>query len=137
MPTIIRKPVMRALLVGSNRCDAAGFTVRGRAPVTKLCRVLLKAGYHPDRPLHAYRGDTLTPSLRVRTIGEGAGLTVKTDGSGCPIFAPVKGAAAPLVDLSASDAPSINPRQHIESCTPMTPSDDGLVDCPSPDDGSP
>jgi hypothetical protein len=38
-----RKPAIRALLIGSNRCDAAGFIVRGRAPVTMLCRVLLEA----------------------------------------------------------------------------------------------
>ena len=49
MPMIIRKPVMRALLVGSNRCDAAGFTVRGWAPVTKLCRVLIEGGYDPGK----------------------------------------------------------------------------------------
>jgi hypothetical protein len=92
---IIRKPAIRALLIGSSRCDAAGFTVRGRAPVTKLCRILLEAGYDPGRPLHAYRGDVL--SLRVRTIGEGARLTVKTAGNGQPVFALAEGAAAPPV----------------------------------------
>ena len=92
---IIPKPAIRASLIGSNRCDADGFTARGCAPVTKLCRVLLKAGYDPGRPLHAYRGEVL--SLVVRTIGEGARLTVKTAGNGCPIFAPAEGAAAPPV----------------------------------------
>jgi hypothetical protein len=85
---IIRKPAIRALLIGSIRCDAAGFTARGRAPVTELCRVLLDAGQDPGRPLDVYRGDEL--SLIVRTIGEGARLTVKTAGSGCPVFAPYK-----------------------------------------------
>jgi hypothetical protein len=94
----IRKPAIRALLIGSNRCDAAGFIVRGRAPVTMLCRVLLEAGYDTGRPLHAYRGDVL--SLRVRTIGEGARLTVKTSGNGCPVFALAEGATAPLVRKS-------------------------------------
>ncbi len=46
------------------------------------------------------------------------------------------GRAAPLVDLNAPPAPS-DPGQQIESCTPIAPSDDGLVDCPSPDDSSP
>jgi hypothetical protein len=46
------------------------------------------------------------------------------------------GRAAPLVDLNAPPAPSIDPGQQIESCTPITPSDDVLVDCTSPDDGS-
>jgi hypothetical protein len=92
---IIRKPAIHASLIGSNRCDADGFTARGSAPVFKLCRVLLKAGYDPNRPLHAYRGEVLC--LAVSTIGEGARLTVKTAGSGCPVFAPLKGAAAPHV----------------------------------------
>ena len=93
-----RKPAIRALLIGSNRCDAAGFIVRGRAPVTMLCRILLEAGYDSGRPLHAYRGDVL--SLRIRTIGKGARLTVKTAGSGCPVFALAEGAPAPLVRKS-------------------------------------
>ena len=95
---IIRKPAIRALLIGSNRCDGAGFTVCGRAPVTELCRVLLKAGYDPGRPLHVYREAEL--SLTVRTIGEGARLTVKTAGNGRPVFAPAEGAAAPPVRKS-------------------------------------
>jgi hypothetical protein len=93
------KPAIRAMLIGSNRCDAAGFIVCGRAPVTMLCRILLEAGYDSGRPLHAYRGDVL--SLRIRTIGEGARLTVKNAGSGCPVFAPAEGAAAPVVRKSA------------------------------------
>jgi hypothetical protein len=39
-----------------------------------MCRKLIEAGYDPDRPLHAYRGDVLC--LKVRSIGEGAKLTV-------------------------------------------------------------
>lgn len=97
-PPKSEKPPILALLIGSNRCDAAGFTARGSAPVTKLCRTLVDAGYDPDRPLQAYRGEVL--SLLVRTIGEGARLTVKTAGSGCPVFAPVEGAAGPPVRKS-------------------------------------
>jgi hypothetical protein len=88
-PMSTRKPAIRALLTGSNLCDAAGFTVRGRAPVTELCRVLLETGCDPDRPLNAYRGGVL--SFVVRTIGKGARLTVKTAGSGCPVFALAEG----------------------------------------------
>ena len=47
------------------------------------------------------------------------------------------GRIAPLVDLNAHLPRALTPGQQIESCTPITPSDDGLVDCPSPDDGSP
>jgi hypothetical protein len=92
---ITPKPAIRGSLIGSNRCDAEGYTARGSAPVFKLCRVLLKAGYDPGRPLHAYRGEV--HCLAVGTIGEGARLTVKTAGNGYPIFAPAEGAAAPPV----------------------------------------
>ena len=96
---IIPKPAIRALPIGSNRCDMAGITAYGRMPVTKLCRILIEAGYDPGRPLHAYRGDVL--SLRVRTIGQGSQLIVKTAGSGCPIFALAGGAAASPVRKTA------------------------------------
>jgi hypothetical protein len=115
MPIIIRKPAIRAFLVGSNRCDGAGFTVRGRSPLLKLCRALIKAGYAPGLPLHAYRGNTL--SLHVRTIGEGARLTIKTAGSGCPIFAPIEGAAAPLV---RKFVPTASDHTKIERISPDT-----------------
>jgi hypothetical protein len=68
---------IRATLIGSNCCEALGITARGRTPVLDLCRALLKAGHDPRRPLHAYRGDEL--ALRVRSIGEGAKLTIKED----------------------------------------------------------
>ena len=66
-----------AQITGSNRCDAEGLTVTGHAPVLAVCRKLIEAGYNPDRSLHAYRGDVLC--LKVRSIGEGAKLTVRED----------------------------------------------------------
>ena len=69
--------IIRAELCGSDTCSAEGFIVRANAPVLALCRKLVDAGYDPTRPLHAYRGDTLC--LTVRTIGEGAKLTVRED----------------------------------------------------------
>jgi hypothetical protein len=67
--------IVRAEIIHSGQCSAENITARGPAPILKLCRLLIKAGFDPGRPLHAYRGDVL--SLRVRSIGEGAGLTVK------------------------------------------------------------
>ena len=52
---------------------------------------------NPDRPLRVYRRGAL--ALKVRSIREGARLTVKIAGNGTPIFTldyPCKGAAAPL-----------------------------------------
>jgi hypothetical protein len=71
---------IRATLVGSNCCEALGITARGYAPVLDLCRALVKADHDPRRPLHAYRGDVL--ALKVRSIGEGARLTVREDRAG-------------------------------------------------------
>jgi hypothetical protein len=71
---------IHAMLIGSNGCEALGITARGYAPALDLCRALVKAGYDPRRPLHAYRGDVL--ALKVRSIGEGARLTVREDRAG-------------------------------------------------------
>src|SRR5215470_14210300 len=71
-----------AELIGSNTCTAAGITVVDRAPVLALCRALVTAGQEPNRPLHAYRGDVLC--LCVRSVGEGARLTVEDDRHGRP-----------------------------------------------------
>ena len=73
---------IRATLIGSNRCEAEGLSARGYAPVLDLCRVLVAAGYNPACPLEAWRGETLC--LRVRSIGEGARLTVADDRHGTP-----------------------------------------------------
>jgi hypothetical protein len=71
---------IHATLIGSNCCEALGITARGYAPVLELCRALVKAGHDPRRPLHAYRGDVL--AHKVRSIGEGARLTVREDRAG-------------------------------------------------------
>jgi hypothetical protein len=71
---------IRATLLGSNRCEALGFTGRGHSPVFALCRALVAAGHDPRRSLHAYRGEVL--ALKVPSIGEGARLTVREDRAG-------------------------------------------------------
>jgi hypothetical protein len=74
---------IRAELLGSSQARAAGITVTGRyTPVLSLCRALLGAGHHPTTPLKAYRGTTLC--IRVRSIGEGAALTVRDGPDGRP-----------------------------------------------------
>lgn len=79
---LVASPVL-GQMIGSDRATAAGITVRGPAPVLALCRKLVGAGVDPNRPLHAYRGDVLC--LVVRTIGEGARLTV-AEGQNAPRF---------------------------------------------------
>jgi hypothetical protein len=69
---------IRAELIGSSTCTAAGITARGS--VLALCQLLVQAGFNPDRPLHAYRGAMLC--LIVRSIGDAAGLEINTKGTG-------------------------------------------------------
>ena len=73
-----------ARLTGFDTCTALGITVTDTAPVLALCRALVEAGQDPSLRLEAYRGDML--ALRVRSIGEGAGLTVEWCSDGRPRF---------------------------------------------------
>jgi hypothetical protein len=76
------RQAIRAELIGSNACTALCSAARGYAPVLALCRRLIEEGHDPDRPLHAYRGETL--ALVVRSIAEGAALAVEDDRLGTP-----------------------------------------------------
>ncbi len=71
---------IRAVLIDTNCCKAAGITVRAGAPVLALCRKLVAAGHDPALPLHVFWGDSL--AFRVRSIGEAASLTISGDGIG-------------------------------------------------------
>ncbi len=91
MPIVRHGPIGRnsslplnAELIGDDTCTAAGVTARSHAPALALCRQLLAAGLDPDQALEVYRGATL--ALLIRSIGEGAQLTVKEDNRGTPRF---------------------------------------------------
>src|SRR5262249_45628028 len=76
---------IRAELTGSTRAAAAGITCGGQhPPVPGLFPPLIEAGHDPATPLEAYRGNVLC--LRVRSIGEGAALTVMDSSNGTPRF---------------------------------------------------
>jgi hypothetical protein len=81
-PATEKTQAIFAELIGSNTCTAAGITVVDHAPVFALCRALLAAGEDSNRPLYVYRSEVLC--LRVRSIGEGARLTVEDDRHGRP-----------------------------------------------------
>jgi hypothetical protein len=74
-PTIIH-----AELFGDDCCSALGLDVRAAAPVLTVCRTLVEAGHDPATPLEAFRGPTLC--LRIRSIGEAAGLEINANGTG-------------------------------------------------------
>ena len=64
---------------------ALGMTAKGRAPVLKLCRMLIAAGHDPTTRMQVWRGGAI--ALSVRSIGEAAGLTVsEATSDGIPRF---------------------------------------------------
>jgi hypothetical protein len=85
-------------LSGDATCSTAGITARGSTPILALCRELLAAGADPDQALEVYRGATL--ALRIRSIGEAAGLEVNSKGTG---FVPLRAvrAASPMRQIVA------------------------------------
>jgi hypothetical protein len=76
---------IRADLSDADTCSTAWIQIRDTAPVLALCRSLIAAGMDPDQALEVYRGATL--ALKVRSIGEAAGLEVNSKGTG---FIPVR-----------------------------------------------
>jgi hypothetical protein len=105
--------MIRADIIGQNQATAAGITVSGRhAPILSLCRALIEAGHDPATPLEAYRGSTLC--LRVRSIGEGAKLTVRESTSdGRPRFATFH----PFQDRAASVGGRSPAQETVEEAT--------------------
>jgi hypothetical protein len=90
------RKTLRAELIGSDKCTAAGITARATSPVLAMCRRLIAAGYDPDAALHAYRNDTLC--LRIRSIGAAARLEINSGGTGFVVARAVR--AAPPVHLN-------------------------------------
>jgi hypothetical protein len=104
-PACASKDPIDAELIGEDACVALGLTLRATAPVLEICRALIAAGHDPDRPLHAYRGDTLC--LSVRAIGEAARLEINAKGTG---FAPLRAVrTAPPVEFTNSTGRSLPP----------------------------
>jgi len=92
--------LIRAELIGSDRCSAAGLTASGHAPVLALARLLIDAGHNPVTPLEVWRGDRVC--LHVRSIGEAARLRVASHGVGFEVVS--ERTAGPPV---SSDAPRL------------------------------
>jgi hypothetical protein len=66
--------IIRAEIIGENKCRAEGYTVQAPAPVFALCRKLIAVEFNPSMRLEAWRGNTL--ALTIRTLAEGAALSV-------------------------------------------------------------
>jgi hypothetical protein len=97
---------IRATLAGFDAATALGLSVQCGSPILILCRSLIEAGADPATPLEAYRGSILC--LRIRSIGEAAGLEIRGDGVG---FRPSSklGAAPPMRANGASRYPAARP----------------------------
>ncbi len=77
---------IRCELFGSGTAQAGDLISRGHSPVLDLCRKLVAAGYDPRLPMQCFRCDTI--ALRVRSIGEGAKLTVRETATRGPRVVP-------------------------------------------------
>jgi hypothetical protein len=103
----IARTTIRAELAESNQATALGVSVQSSVPVLDLCRKLVAAGYDPASPLEAWRGST--PALRIRSIGEAAGLTVGDDNIGRPRFRRSRTNAG--ASLESQSPPTLPPGQ--------------------------
>ena len=81
---------IRAVLIGSDRCEAEGIIAHGYAPVLDLCRALIKAGHDPSercmlivvgfsRSLFGPSAKARNSPLRIRAVRHtsGAGGTAR------------------------------------------------------------
>ncbi|MFL6799240.1 MAG: hypothetical protein ACJ8F3_17705 [Xanthobacteraceae bacterium] len=67
-------------LTGDDTCAVVNITAKGNAPVLALCRQLLAQGVSPDAAAEIFRNGTL--ALRIRSIGQAAGLEINSRGTG-------------------------------------------------------
>ena len=99
------RTVIHAELAWNDHATACGIVARSSSPVLKLCRMLVDAGHDPGLPLEAWRNGTLC--LRIRSIGEAAGLRVAAHGIGFERIPECT--AAPSIDLNAPDHAEVAP----------------------------
>jgi hypothetical protein len=73
--------MLRCELTGCDTARSGDLAARGTSPIFNLCRLLVAAGADPSEPLECYRDGKL--ALRVKSIGAGAGFTIReTDTEG-------------------------------------------------------
>jgi hypothetical protein len=117
-------PRIHAEISGSDRCTALGLEVRASAPVLGLCRLLVETGYDPGLRLDAYRGETLC--LRVRSIGEVAGLEINGKGTGLRPRHAV--ATASPIEYFGQPLPDTRPPAGAHPASPRVPTDLSIPD---------
>lgn len=93
-------------LTGPDRCEFDGIVVKHNAPVLAMCRALIDAGYDRERPVEAYRGETMC--LRISSIGHGAKFTVKDNRYGTPALRRYEASAgvSSALPMRSSDSPA-------------------------------
>jgi len=102
---------IKGRLIGDHTCHVGNLPTNADTPIFEMCRLLLLHGYAPGRPLLVFRGNTL--AVTVRTIREGAGLSVNGKGSAfyrlrkvC-IGPPVRKSASPLISRPLVGCPTV------------------------------
>jgi hypothetical protein len=65
--------MIRAEIIGTDRCTAEGYTARSSAPVLALCRKLIDADFDPERTLRAYPDPPAHARFRHRIPARTAG----------------------------------------------------------------
>lgn len=71
---------IRCELTDSDIASALGIEIHSGSPVLALCRALVERGHDPGNLMICWRGDV--ESLRIRSIGEAAGLEINGHGNG-------------------------------------------------------
>ena len=103
------RKAIHAQLAKDDHATACGIVTRSSSPVLRLCRLLVDAGHDPGLPLEAWRNGVLC--LRVRSIGEAAGLEINAHGTG---FRQLReGGGASPIDLNAPDHPKTHDGQYL------------------------
>ena len=67
---VVAMGYITARIIGSDRCEARGISVRSAAPILDMCRRLLSSGCDPASSLRVYQGNTL--ACTVSSIDWGA-----------------------------------------------------------------
>jgi len=101
---------IRAQLTGSDTAHVLDVTVRGHAPILKLCCVLVARGHDPATPLEAYRAKIL--SLRIASVGTAARLTINSKGTGFAPSRAVRTAPPARVQRPPSSQGPATPKTH-------------------------
>jgi hypothetical protein len=74
----------QAAIYNEMKIQLQDIPTKGYCPILSYCRQLIRDGINPKERLEVYRGDIL--AITVKNIKIGAGLSVKDNKYGTPVF---------------------------------------------------